>query len=386
MKFEVPKALIRLSQHRRFWDFLGITVIVILTITLLYLFLAPNPSPVETHRIFVKVYKGKSDAIGAKIYAFVTTPGGPTRYVGMGEIDLSGSGYVEFPIKDLIREFENSKFNTTKCALVPQVIVVATYKGQCVLASYPLAEYDPKTGDYKPSPKKNLKMYLKRYGMAGPDTGMPPYMIAYKASWQRITLAWIINKEGKPAFLSAELKSPIIFESDLRVSVSGSNLMRLGSIEIYGPKDLTIGKSVNIPSGEEGTISVNALLIWEEWVYGDGHHEHRLYIGDIDFSTLDVKAGSPLYLQKAWTNLGNKGVVVEVKQGSNIGIILPKTFTDLILEDIQSPLSPEPETETGINIKVISGFNLKTEIPSGVTAWRYPGSGNVKPLYFRVGD
>ena len=378
------KFLTRLSHHRRFWDFIGLIVIITLTTGLLYLFLMTGPATVETHRIFVKVYRGRSEAIGAKIYAFVTMPSGPSQYVGSGEIDLSGSGYVEFPIKEIIEEFERAKFNVTKCALVPQVIVVATYKGQCAILSYPLAEYDPRTGRYNPYPKRNVELYLKKYGRAGPDTGMPPYMIACKTSWQRITLAWVVNEAEKPALLSFKLEDSIILESDLRVSISGSSLIKLGSIRIYGPKGLTLEGNQQVSPGAEGAISVKALLVWEEWVYGDGHHEHRLYIGDIDFSTLEIKAGSPLYLQKSWNNLGSDGIVIEIKVGESIGIILPKKFAELIIEDIQSPLGPEPETEAGVNLKVISGLNLKIELPSGVVIWRYPGSKNVKPLYFTL--
>ena len=105
------KILTKLSHHRRFWDFISLLVIITLTTELLYLFLMIGSTTIKTHRIFVKVYRGRSEAIGAKVHAFVTMPGGPSKYVGSGEIDLSGSGYVEFPIEEIIEEYEHAKFN-----------------------------------------------------------------------------------------------------------------------------------------------------------------------------------------------------------------------------------------------------------------------------------
>jgi len=336
-------------------------------LTLAYAFLMASQITPKRHYLVVRplTTEGKP-LIGADVYAFLVVPGKGSVFLKAGTTGLNGKALIEVSL-DKVRKLINiTKDKMTKIIYSPTILVVAVYKDFIGFTSYPVADFDVTKSEVIFKERECLDIILKKYNIPKVEPLIPrlvPTLVSSHTQWCRVELVHLNLTGDSSAELIASIDSYIELYMGITGTVTGIKPMTLGYVMMRVPIDSPRSISKSVTGPDELTLSVNIKVIWEEWEYPSGFHEHRFFITDIDFSSLSFERGDEVVLyENNWrVEEIRDSLTLSLNKNYSLNVILPKSLITEVAKKALVSLTP-PEYELGFKLIMYSGLRMELKI------------------------
>lgn len=344
----------------------GYLCLVLTILTLSYAFFMAYQVTPKRHYLVVKPLTTKGERlVGVNVYAFLVVPGKGSVFLKSGTTGLDGRALLEISldrVKGLVNVTED---RILKTIYNPTVLVIAVYKDLVGLASYPIADLDITKSKVMFKERESLDLTLKKCNVLKVEPLVPkltPTLVASHIQWCKVELIHLNLISNSCARLFVLTDDYVELRVGVTTVIAGVKPMTLGYSTIRVPVSSPKNMSKSVEGVGELVLSVNMKVVWEEWEYPGGFHEHRFIIADLDFSSLSFEEGDKAFLyEENWKVEGiRETLTLDLEKNYSLNIVLPESLIKTISEKAFVPLTP-PEYELGFKLLIDSGIKIRLE-------------------------